>query len=883
MRPLPATAPWLRRGDDAGVAVVSSHHRSSLTRLRLPACPADADFWPALARRVTDELRARGVPACDAVVLLPQADLLAPARAAFAALGGWQPRVETTRTLADTLGPPPRREARAPSGDVVTDTLRAAALLRESPWGASWARDDPRGFAQAVASVVDSARALAQAAAARPGARARWWDAAREQLGWITGPGQTERALARVALEWAAVDDAAPTDRLFDHRPGAWVLAYGVGDGDQLAAVGTAAAGTGVPVIELDLPIAADDVHAVFDAVAGLPPPRCVVCADFEAEAEASAAEVLRAVEGASAPVALIALDRALVRRVHALLERAPGLRVHDETGWRLSTTSAAARVMALLRAAAPAAGADAWLDALKADAALPAPQVAAIERAWRRGAALDDAQQACWLAQRERWAPLAAPGRRPLADWLQALARVLGDAGDDAAALQVAAALRCDGGDADPAWADAAKTRLDRAGFVAWVDQVLDGATYRPPPPPEPHVVVTPLARALWRPFAAVVCPGADDTHLGGAAPAPALWSDAVAAALGLPTAAQRRHQEARAFAELMRAPGVVLLRRRSDAGEPRGASPLVERAWRARQRAGAGVPADEPPQVASVAIEPRPAGRPAPALVRALPQRLSASAVQALRDCPYRFFARSVLGLREIDELDVELAKRDYGNWLHAVLHAFHGERRSARDAAADLAALHAQADAVSDSMGLDAAQLLPFRAAFDDLAPRYVAWLQRRDRDGWRWLAGEVDAERPADARLPVTLVGRIDRIDEGRGGVRELIDYKTGAASDLRQAVRTPLEDTQLAVYAALVDDGASRELRAMYLALDDRQAPVEVVHPDVAATSQDFVDGLAADLRDLRDGLGLAALGEGAVCERCEMRGLCRRDHWDAAR
>jgi ATP-dependent helicase/nuclease subunit B len=27
---------------------------------------------------------------------------------------------------------------------------------------------------------------------------------------------------------------------------------------------------------------------------------------------------------------------------------------------------------------------------------------------------------------------------------------------------------------------------------------------------------------------------------------------------------------------------------------------------------------------------------------------------------------------------------------------------------------------------------------------------------------------------------------------------------------------------------------------------------------------------------------MPALGEGSVCETCEMRGLCRRDHWGAA-
>jgi ATP-dependent helicase/nuclease subunit B len=111
---------------------------------------------------------------------------------------------------------------------------------------------------------------------------------------------------------------------------------------------------------------------------------------------------------------------------------------------------------------------------------------------------------------------------------------------------------------------------------------------------------------------------------------------------------------------------------------------------------------------------------------------------------------------------------------------------------------------------------------------------------------------------------------------------LIDYKTGAPATLRSTVRHPLEDTQLATYAALLGDlPPGRAVHAMYLALDDREAPVEVVHPDVAATARAFVDGLAADLREIAGGAGLPALGEGAVCTHCEARGLCRRDHWSA--
>jgi len=48
---------------------------------------------------------------------------------------------------------------------------------------------------------------------------------------------------------------------------------------------------------------------------------------------------------------------------------------------------------------------------------------------------------------------------------------------------------------------------------------------------------------------------------------------------------------------------------------------------------------------------------------------------------------------------------------------------------------------------------------------------------------------------------------------------------------------------------------------------------------VAASAQALLDGLAGDLDRIRAGTGMAALGEGRVCEFCEMRGLCRRDDW----
>ena len=107
--------------------------------------------------------------------------------------------------------------------------------------------------------------------------------------------------------------------------------------------------------------------------------------------------------------------------------------------------------------------------------------------------------------------------------------------------------------------------------------------------------------------------------------------------------------------------------------------------------------------------------------------------------------------------------------------------------------------------------------------------------------------------------------------------ELIDYKTGSVEKLKEQVREPLEDTQLAFYAALVGDDVP--VTASYLAIDRTKGLIPVVHPRVADDARTLVAGIADEMKRLRAGAGLRALGEGSACDYCQARGLCRRDHW----
>ena len=846
---------------------------TAIARQRLKCIPVDGAFWPQVAGVVDAWLRSAAAAPRDAVVLLPHSALLAPARSAFAARGGWQPRVETAATLAAALAPPTPVALGLPSGDRATDRLVATALLHRQGFGAAWSERDPRAFRAAVEAFVATADALGQASVLqRPEDRAAWWDALRQALPSVNEPGGSERLLARMAIEWAAAADAPVTDRLYSLPVSAWVVLSV--DGTVGVALGRA------PTLQL---LFESDPLRPFDEVAALPAPIRWRAAGLEEEASAAAIAVLDALDGGASKVALIAQDRLVVRRIRALLERA-NVACDDETGWTLSTTRAAAHLMTWLRAATPGAGRDAWIEALRSEGH-DERRVSALENAWRRKRDPD----ACTLTALDdltrRIAAWQPDTPRTLSNWLlswrEAAPGLVATQGADAAGRQVLAVLQWLG-TPPAAWQSAAQsTWLDLAGFTAWVDDTLESSHWRPPSGGAARVLIVPLARAALRPFDAIVFPGCDAQRLGGAAAAPGLLPAAVARQFGIADAEQRRAQETQAFAQLLRAPRLTLLRRTHDGGEPLAPSPLVERAMLARRRLGADTDDERDVVLPRHRVDRRPVTCPSPAMDRAMPTQLSATRVQALRDCPYRFFAKVALNLAEGDEFDEALDNSDYGRWVHALLYRFH-EQRSGQNVSSDRAELLAAAEAEQAALALDSAALLPFRVAFDNFAGDYLTWLQKHEAKGWRFASGEAERRCAPPDLDGLVLEGRLDRIDTNGDGAAMLIDYKTGSRDKVRKRVAEPLEDTQLAFYAALLNtETHSAPPRAIYLSLVERKTPECFEHDDVALSAALLIDGLSADLAALRAGVGAPALGEGEVCETCEARGLCRRDHWSA--
>jgi ATP-dependent helicase/nuclease subunit B len=956
--------------------------------------------WQAWALSVKAHWQAVGVEVADAVVLLPQIALLNVARQAWAqAVGGWMPRFETIGTLLDRLPQDEASVEAAPSGhpsltlDACIDGLLVTARLRAQESGRQWARRDPGGFEFACARMMELAQQWLKAALSlRPLARQHmveqaelWFAEALQASAGQDEPRARERVLTAMALSWAM--ESLPSlalkrDPVFAHRPSAWVavtLGCTVVPGSESCLMvsvlqeamsqGQAVLWSQAQMLSAQECVGAPEVDAAR--------PTLAPCSDGEDEARQTASHVLAMLaqqrQGAEAegapprPLALIAMDRVVTRRVRALLapmEAAGQLLVHDESGWTLSTTRAATVVTRALVAASPRATTDDVLDWLSsAWVAVPggASAVAALERLWRvRGCMapwqpLDSSSSGQAHVEAMALQAWAAQALAPLNAWAQGKAGHLSDAllalkavlegcgalqalaADDAgqsvlAALRLADDAALPNASGEALWVHlAATTRLNWSEWTRWVDQTLEASTYMPQAAGKvPDVVIAPLSRAVLRPFAAVLLPGADDAVLGAKA-GDGWLSPTDAQALGLPSATLQQQAQWEAFAVLAAQAPLLALQRHMRDGEPVGPSH-----WLSRWSLAAGWPLGQDLwpapasqlQMQDVAVEPLampmphlvPHAVPTSALPGAKdgakdvpaalvsqgdvlwPQQVSASSYERLRECPYRYFALGLLGLKPLDELEEGVDRQDQGVWLHAVLKRFHEGRPpelAPADQAADVRRWLAVAQDVAAEHGLSSeamrAHFLPYQTTLERLAEHYVRWLRGHEQQGWavRGMESTAQAELALFADeagrasgLSLHLYGQLDRIDARRGPEGQeawVVDYKTGALQSLKKKVAQPQEDTQLAFYAllTLAQPEAPQAVKASYLHLDD-QACTDLPHEAVVESAEQLAEGMRHDFERIWQGHALPALGEGVACDFCDARGLCRKDHWPTA-
>lgn len=622
---------------------------------------------------------------------------------------------------------------------------------------------------------------------------------------------------------------------------------------------------------------------------------RLLPAAGLEGEAR-GAAEAIHAWIGQGLEhIGIVALDRMAARRLRALLER-HGVLVQDETGWTFSTAAVSHVLDRLASLVADDCYYQDLLDLLKSpfvfadlDRVARLEQVAELEAAIRANGAVEGMTRYQRLAREQ--APASLPllqrlgqalerlsvRRDTLSGWLRRLLLALEDLGavdafrGDVAGSQLLNLLQGLTAEVAPH-----PVQSSFARWRAWLLQQLETATFVDTGIDSP-LRLTSLTGARLRAFQAVLVMGADAGHLPAASP-PGIFNEALRAELGLPGRLQSLEEQRQHLADILaQTPQVLVTWQATREGDPNPLSPWLElldtlhRLTYGRDLRMPGQASFSPQLPVSHGTPP-----PRPFLAR-LPETLSASAWQSLVACPYQFFARYGLGLREVEEVAEGVEKRDYGQVAHDILRAFHQDHP--RLAEMDRQTLVDELERISRSRFaplLEAHYLaLAWQARWLRQVPAYVDWAVAREADGYTWQAAEVQGRVEMDLGdgVRVTLVGRLDRLDRGEDGLA-VLDYKTQSRDVLRRKLKEPGEDVQLPFYGLLSGAG-----QAAFVALDDPRLG-EVPWPgDLGEAARREARRIADTWTALAGGTPLPALGAAHTCQWCEMRGLCRRDYW----
>ena len=625
--------------------------------------------------------------------------------------------------------------------------------------------------------------------------------------------------------------------------------------------------------------------------------PRFFAATSLEQEARAAAMQVRLWLNEGKRDIAIVAQDRVAARRLRALLERAEVL-VADETGWTFATLS----VSTVL---------DRWLTALQSDFyhhdlldLLKSPYIFADMPASERKAAVYQLEQLLRkqgvvaglekfstlvepevvlhqpLARLRQAAALLEQGKRnTLAGWLEALLeslRVLAiDTGlqQDEAGQQLLRALEV--------WQQELASDQGQYRYTEWqrwLAQQLDKKIYHDSSIDSP-VRFTYLEATRWRAFDAVLLLGCDADHLPSVAEGGRWFNDAVRSSLNLPTRSTHAARQRDDLLTLLTLNDCVLVTwQKEHDGEARLLSPFLQMLRDAHEQTH-GDDLSETDLHAYLEAEeahtfslPQSA-QPAPGVANEIvPASVSISAYNSLVACPYQFYARHILRLNELDEIQEAIEKRDYGDRVHDILHRFHERYPLVSEHPVDELepALREISEQVfADLLAQDFAARAWLARWYQSL-PAYLEWQIKNEADGWHY----AESESAFDWELEgVRLRGRIDRLDVN-GQEKRVLDYKTQSDQVLRNKLIEPGEDVQLACYAY-----AHEAADAAFVSIENGK--VKLVEPkhDVPQLAQLNAERLVKVMGRLRAGAGMPANGIDQVCAYCEVRGVCRKGEW----
>ena len=681
----------------------------------------------------------------------------------------------------------------------------------------------------------------------------------------------------------------------------------------------------------------------------------------FEELAWAAAKTIERHLMDGKTHIALVAQDRLVARRTRALLARlGPALKIQDETGWKLSTTRAAAALnswLDLLRAPKEGPTASALLEFLQnpfldikqfldpentkesnayiglvaqLEDILLASQAQsgwetfylAIEgarsNALKKGAAEPNPALLQLLqfirARHHAWLLMKVDCTK-VYEQLQHDLNMTGMAQrleKDSAGKQLLEVLKT----FDLSKSHHPQVTMRLSECLSLLKMVVEEASFQEQGKEAAATLsILPLSSTRLRDFEAVVMVGCDEQQLPAFSEPPLFFSDALNQLLKASTIQAQFIQQARDLSQLLAScPNVDLLwQSKSKSGEPLRPSAWIQRLqaqmdWRAEEVKSQTVFGDSEPMTMAVAVlDPD----------IPMPGSMSPSAYKALRDCPYRYYVRSLLGLRKIkgfdDGFDASLA----GQTLHTVLKTFfHALKTDGQQSTSQIQQdPHQQQDArrawmLSNLMSISEkvfqrliegdARVLGTLRDWQKQIPSFVEWQLQREAQGWEYIDGEVKVG--FDLRFhdeyhrekSIRIEGYADRFDINVDNVHvaSVIDYKNQSLARVKVRAEHILDDPQLLIYARAANQEdeshklVGREVKqAEWVALkadlskDDDKVYRALAVENMPEVMSEFSVQLTDDIEQLWSRKPMQAFAPDGVCQYCEVRGICRKGMW----
>lgn len=281
------------------------------------------------------------------------------------------------------------------------------------------------------------------------------------------------------------------------------------------------------------------------------------------------------------------------------------------------------------------------------------------------------------------------------------------------------------------------------------------------------------------------------------------------------------------------------------------------------------------------AVQLQTRPAP---PAPPDAWPEALSASAHKTLMECPYRFFVRYGLRIRERRESGDYWQPAEYGTQLHRCLQALNTDLPGLPGplekpwTAAHLEDALTLARTIVDAVFAEAAGAnranRHLHAEALDAAEYYVRWMVKHF-GGEPALTLETEHKEQKTLDGGPNIGGKLDLVAAASSG-RQVVDYKSGKLPQKGEIDKG--EDVQLSHYALLEEDAHT----VLYLGLGRDKKPLERSGGDLDKCRDHARERLLAMHRDFINGAPLPAWGEEKkACRNCTCEGLCRRPAWKA--